>query len=435
MVCPLANSVVIAKSECEATVPRTQSFSRRHKRSTTTHAHNDTVGARCCDTDDAEARARATLEKRRAHIASIFNMRHANAVQYYGVSFPRCDPAAVVETVRQKIDPATKPAQLEALQAEKRQKGITRAGCTFEETRALARQELRRLGPTPFPLAASLRKLTQLNVATNTRDLAFRKATEIQLSPSTLLPAQRPWVINTNVQFHLGITNINLNAWAKLLKLPFFSNNSCFRSLDISILYPMAGDECAVNIKIYSQGVVVMIGIRPIEATSACAHRVVHLLREQGIACSVNNLVVNNIVVGFDLGESLNLEQMLKTHPEKVERDYVLPMLTYFYSGKRRMRAFLFRTGRGLMPGVRSVDEASAMFPEIYRDARPFLYSGDNVLESTEIVNVTGMLQESADLEDMLTYLETERPDMVKDNTALSSEFQRLLRDLGDLDE
>jgi TATA-box binding protein (TBP) (component of TFIID and TFIIIB) len=144
--------------------------------------------------------------------------------------------------------------------------------------------------------------------------------------------------------------------------------------------------------------------------------------------------VVNNIVVGFDLGASLNLEQMLRSHPEKVERDYVLPMLTYFYSGERRMRAFLFRTGRGLMPGVRSVNEVAAMFPEIYRDTRPFLYSGDNVLESTEIVNVTGMLQENADLEDMLMYLEMERPDMVSDNSALSTEFQKLLRDLDDLD-
>lgn len=362
-------------------------------------------------------------------------MRHANSVDRFSIAFPRCDPERVIEEYRERCEPSAEHDCDESGRV--RPVTCARPGdtpLTYDETKLLAHETLVALGPEPFPLVQSLRKLVHHDHELRRQDLAFRKATEIELPQ--LLPVQNPWIINTNFQFHLGVSEINMDAWAKMLKLPLHSNNSCFRSLDSCMLYQVAGDHCVMNAKIYHQGTVVMIGVRPTECAVSCAHQLVLSLREQGIDCSVNGLTVNNIVVGFDLGESLNLEMMLATYPERLQKDHSLPMLTYFRADGSRTRAFLFRTGRGLMPGVKSHKMASELLIEIYREAQPFLYHGNDVMENNEIVAVTGMVQDNADIEEVLHYIETTRPDMIDARCGLlPSDMHDLLEGLQDDDD
>ena len=267
-------------------------------------------------------------------------------------------------------------------------------GLTFLQTQELAHKLLVQLAPTPAPCIKALRRLVNNPDESREANLRFRIATEIDV-PS-ICPTQRLWTINTNIRFSLGVRDLNLHALPSALPdLPLKCNNACFHSLEMPMLHTANGVSSTISTSIYRCGSVVLIGVRPATEALPCAHNLVKLLRNNGLECSVNELTVTNIVVGFDFGSHLNLTAMMKAYPGVIERTAQLPMCPYTQqkgSSKTKLTALLFEAGSGLIPGVQHESDAVEFFVELCEVVSPYLHDNASPIDNDAVRDVSDII-------------------------------------------
>jgi len=270
-----------------------------------------------------------------------------------------------------------------------REEQAAEAQCIREQTQAHASQVLRNLGPAPHPLFSGLRRMLNEQQHDRVREtMRLRRHTELKLPPD--IHMMHPSIVNSNAQFELGITSINLHALACTLQITCYANNASFRSVDFRMIHMDGDQRHNVSARIYRSGTVVLIGMPPLSSKPTCALEIVRELRRHGYDCSVNNLRLNNLVLSFNLGSHLNIEAMAQDYAIQIRRLPMLPGYYYYAKNSRTLKALLFRTGCGIVPGVDTREKAIEFITEIYHAAQRYLYHDTDMVSETHDV-ATGL--------------------------------------------
>ena len=344
----------------------------------------------------------------RKHLEYALTPSHASKVIESRVRFPSVSVQKAIDahfTARCALARADNPclqrvhARLEARDAAagvpkryvpsdytaEREEQLAEARRIREETQAHASRVLRNLGPTPHPLFAGLRRMLNEQQHDRVREtMRLRRHTELKLPPD--IHMMHPSIVNSNAQFELGITSINLHALACTLQITCYANNASFRSVDFRMIHMDGDQRHNVSARIYRSGTVVLIGMPPLSSKPTCALEIVRELRRHGYDCSVNNLRLNNLVLSFNLGSHLNIEAMAQDYAIQIRRLPMLPGYYYYAKNSRTLKALLFRTGCGIVPGVDTRETAIEFITEIYHAAQPYLYHDTDMVSETRDV-------------------------------------------------
>jgi len=112
-----------------------------------------------------------------------------------------------------------------------------------------------------------------------------------------------------------------------------------------------------VGFLLYSSGNFVCSGARGTEGAQEKANKIANLLREKGIKVEDPKVEVRNIVVSVDMKRSLRLHELAYVIPDSEYDPEAFPGMKL---RKGSTRILVFRTGKAIIPGLRTIEEVES---------------------------------------------------------------------------
>lgn len=109
-----------------------------------------------------------------------------------------------------------------------------------------------------------------------------------------------------------------------------------------------------VGFLLYSSGNFVCSGARSVEEAREKVNKLVQLLRDNNIPVKTPKIEVRNIVVSVDLGKNLRLHELAYAIPDSEYDPEAFPGMKLH---KGSTRILVFRTGKAVIPGLRTIEE------------------------------------------------------------------------------
>ena len=109
-----------------------------------------------------------------------------------------------------------------------------------------------------------------------------------------------------------------------------------------------------VGFLLYTSGNFVCSGSRSVDEAKEKVKMLVDMLKENGISVNEPQIEVRNIVVSVDIGKNLRLHELAYAIPDSEYDPEAFPGMKL---RKGSTRILVFRTGKAIIPGLRTVEE------------------------------------------------------------------------------
>ncbi|MBR9679871.1 MAG: hypothetical protein GOU99_02370 [Candidatus Altiarchaeota archaeon] len=110
----------------------------------------------------------------------------------------------------------------------------------------------------------------------------------------------------------------------------------------------------SVGFLLYSSGNFVCSGAKSVNDAQTKVNQLVEVLEEGGVTVKIPQIAVRNIVVSVDLKRSLRLHELAYAIPDSEYDPEAFPGMKL---KKGSTRILIFRTGKVIIPGLRTVEE------------------------------------------------------------------------------